>query len=411
MGAIALVVVLAVIAIGVFFITRGGDEAGDGTPVAGNTSTTGSGSILGMQTPSTEASDASTPTTDATQVTGNNPTNTAPGATTAPEQPTEADDTAEPTDDTEPAGEEEVPTEEPTDAEPDPTETPALADVPEAPADGDFGPLPPVQITSGGLTRNLELTYALNADLAAVPSSGTVYQLSWAALDEDTAAAVVAAVLPDATLTEQGSGWHAEGSGGSISLQADSVQYVGASPEPGDLPEDSSAISAANDWLLASGLVGNNVGDAFVIARDADFGRVVVQVKPAEPAPVLAFLPSATVTIGPGGAVVEANVRWPSDMTPAEYTLRDPNAVWNDVLAGRGSIEADLSQLSNSGALSAEIGVNEVTLAWSYASGENGDFLVPVIAMHGTLTMLETGEQIPASIYLTAVTADDTAQG
>lgn len=394
---------IVVIAVGIFVLTRGGDDDPSGTPAAGanGTGTSTSGSILGFAT-------ATPGTTDATTPAGQPPSTTAPTGTTANEEPTStAETTDEPTDTAD-----EEPTDEPVESEPEPTPTePSQSEVPEAPAEGDFGQLPAVQIVSGGLSRNFELTYDLQLDLTAMPTSGSVYQLLWDALDEDTAASVVASILPDATLTAQGNGWHASGTGGTISLQSGSVQFVGVESGATDVADDASAVAAASDWLLTTGLAGGNLGEAVVIARDDDFGRVVVQVKPADPAPLLAFVPSATITVGLGGTVVEANVRWPSDLIAADYTLRSGDQVWNDVLAGRGAIEADLSSLSPSGALSAEIGINDVTIAWSYASGENGEFLVPVVAFHGTLTILETGEQVPVSIYLPAVASEESAQG
>ena len=395
---------IVVIAVGIFVLTRGGDDDSSGTPVAGvsGTGTSTSGSILGLATATPDTSGATTPA-------GQQPATMAPTNTSAAVEPTStSESTDEPTD----TPEDEEPTSEPVESDPEPTATePTQSEIPEAPAEGDFGQLPAVQIVSGGLSRNFELTYDLQLDLSAMPTSGAVYQLLWSALDEDTAAGVVAAILPDATLTEQGEGWQASGSGGSISLQAGSVQFVGVESDATDIPDDESAIQAASDWLLTTGLAGGNLREAGVIARDDDFGRVVVQVKPADPTPLLAFLPSATITVGLGGTVVEANVRWPSDLIPADYTLRTGDQVWNDVLAGRGAIEADLSSLAPSGALSAEIGINDVTLAWSYASGENGEFLIPVVAFHGTLTILETGEQVPVSIYLPAVASEESAQG
>lgn len=398
--------VAALLVIGIVLFS-GGDDNGNNQQglVAGEaTSSTTDGAGAQPSATTTTSSTSTTAPNTATSTTGASaPTSTSeddvPTATTA------VDEVDEPT-----------PTEEEVAEAPDPTETPVVDDtVPteEAPFVGDFGTLPPAQIVSGGLSRTLNLDYELAASLSDMPSSAPVYLLEWPVWTEDDVAMIAANLDLDGDIEGGPGNYQVFGSTSEIYFSGATIQYV-YTGSLSDLPlgDDGSVIESARSWIYANGFISDDVDGGVIIGRDDDAGRAVVLFKPAQVSPVLSFVPSATVTVGPGGSVVEANIRWPANYVSSEYGLWSGDALWNKVLAGEGSIEADLSSVSGSGALSGTMTVYDISIAYSYAGSQDSDeFLVPLVVLSGEATLNENGEVIPVTIYVSAIAGQATPQG
>jgi hypothetical protein len=296
-------------------------------------------------------------------------------------------------------------TEEPVDEAPEPTE--------EAPFVGEFGTLPPVQIVSGGSARSLDLEYELAASLSASPSSATVYQLAWPEWTEDDVATISANLGMDGEIEGGPGNYQVFGSTAQIYFSGATIQYAYTSSLPDlDLGTDAEVIQTASSWIYANGFISDDLDGGVIIGRDDDAGRAVVLFRPAAVSPVLSFTPNATVTIGPGGTVVEARIRWPSDYIGSDYGLWSGDTLWNRVLAGEASIDADLSGVSGGGALSGLMTVYDISLAYSYAGSPGSDeYLVPLVIFSGEATINETGDVVPVSIYVSAIAGQATPQG
>jgi hypothetical protein len=339
-----------------------------------------------------------------------------PPDTATTTQPTETIELVQPT-----ATSEDIDTIEPTPTdelaeEPEPTATTVVEEAEpteEPPAIGDFGTLPPAQIVSGGLSRSLDLDYELAVSLSDSPSSAPVYLLEWPAWTEDDVATIAGNLDLDGTVEGGPGNYQVIGTTSEIYFNGSTVQYVYTSSLP-DLPlgTDANVIESARSWIYANGFISDDLNGGAVIGRDDDAGRAVVLFKPAQVSPVLSFLPSATVTVGAGGTVLEANIRWPAGYIDSEYGLWSGDALWNKVLAGSASIEADLSSVAGTGALSGTMTVTGISLAYSYAGSPAGDeFLVPLIIFSGDATINETGDVVPVSVYVAAIAGQATPQG
>jgi hypothetical protein len=392
--------VLALLVVGVLLLTGGDDDEQPGIGAATRTPT--------ATATTTQGTPGATPTPASGQVSGNAPTPTlsstvtptVPSTPTAQEpepSPTPTAVEVEPTETPTEAAEEPTATEEPEPASPDPTAT-------FPPTVGEFGPLPPAQVVSGGSSRPLDLDFELGIDLGSVPGSGSVYLIDWGTWSADLATTVASRQGIGVPATSSGSGFQAVDGAGEIYFSRGVVQYVNRrAPVGGTLEENATVIENARIWLNASGIVGTGIGEGTIVGRDDVTMRAVVLFKPAEPTPLLAFYPSATVTISPGGDVREANIRWPDGYSSAAYDMRPANQIWNDVLAGEGSIEADLSELPGSGAVVGTFTAYNASIAYSLATGSSGDYLVPLIVFSGEIVAADSGAAVPAWVYIQGV--------
>jgi len=401
--------VAAVLIIGLILFAGQGDDGddqqgivvGEVTSTATKQSTVTQPVVTPTSTSTTESTNPPPTPTSMTRL-------TQPTVTTADAEPTamaEVDEQLAPTETEEDPTEAVEPTEEPEIVEPEPTE--------EAPVVGEFGMLPPAQIVSGGLSRSLDLEYEMAASLSSSPSSAPVYLLEWPAWTEDDVATIAANLGMDGEIEGGPGNYQVFGSTAQIIFSGAEIQYAYTSSLPDlELGSDADVIQSASSWIYANGFISDDLDGGVVIGRDDDAGRAVVRFKPAQVSPVLSFTPAATVTVGPGGTIVQANIRWPSDYIGSEYGLWSGDTLWNRVLAGEGAIEADLSSVSGSGALSGVMTVYDISIAYSYAGSPGSDeYLVPLVIFSGEATLNETGDVVPVSIYVAAIAGQATPQG
>lgn len=410
--------VVALLIVGALLLTGDDDteppvQSGTGTGLA--TSTAGLGIVSG-ETPTVPSTVTQSPVAGQTTTPVSTPTS--PGNVTPTPTSTEEAD-AEPTDVAAGEDEEPTPSDEVEDADSEPTEVVVEGEEPEPEPDddtepliGDFGQLPPAQIVSGGLSRNLDFSYELDTSTLGAPQTALVYKLVWPERSMDDAQAMADSLQIGGAVEDLGGGnYQALGDSAELYIAPDVVQYVNLDGSAGgELEDDETLTSYAQDWLSSNGLISTTPGPASVIGRDEDANIAVVLVKPANPSPMLAFFPSASVTLAPGGVVQQANIQWPADYTPSEYGMKSLNEVWNRVVAGEGAVEADLSGVSGSGPVSGSFTVDEIGVGYSVASGSNGDFLVPLMVFYGT-GFADTGETFPMSIYVPAVQGEVSAAG
>ena len=419
-GVAFFVAALLVIAVILF---SGGDDNDNGQQgvTVGEATGTSMQETAAVQPGVTRTSTDTTPNTTTAPITATSTTGEgAPTATIADVEPTETtapeDEEPVPTQAEEASVDEPEPTEEPAIEEQEPTEEPVVEEpelTEEPPAIGDFGTLPPAQIVSGGLSRTLNLDYEVATSLSDLPSSAPVYLLEWPAWTADDVATIAANLGIEGAVEGGPGSFQVFGTTSEMYFSGPTVQYVytGSLPEL-PLGDDASVIESARSWIYANGFISDDVDGGLVIGRDDDAGRAVVLFKPAQVSPVLSFLPSATVTVGPGGSVIESNIRWPAGYVGSEYGLWSGDALWNKVLAGEGSVEADLSAVGGSGVLSGTLTVYSVSIAYSYAGTPGSDeFLVPLVVFSGEATLIETGDVVPVSIYVSAIAGQATPQG
>lgn len=399
--------------VGVLLLTRPGNDEPDSlafaTATAGATESVAFGTATGQVSPTPTAPPTGAPS----------PT-TPPGAastSTATEESTPTQSTVPPTGTPTESAEPTATIEDEVDPDPTATDGSSAPEEPDPtatfpPTVGDFGALPPAQIVSGGTSRRLDLDMELGVSLDSVPASGTVYRIDWGAWTADQAAAVASRQGIAAPVTGSSGNFQAVDQNGELYFSGNVVQYVNRrTPIGGVLEDNATVIENARVWLAASGMTAGNIGAGTIVGRDDTTMRAVVLFKPESPSPLLAFYPSATVTIGPGGDVREANLRWPDGYTGASYSMRSGNEIWNDILAGEGSVDADFTQIPGSAAIVGTFYIYEVSLAYSFASGGGSDYLIPLVVFSGEIADDSTGVTIPASVYIQGVYGQSAPRG
>lgn len=404
---------VAVVVVGAVLLLNGDDEDPNVSSLAADATATGSGSVVqtataGLNTPSVT-----------TEQQGASPTG-APNSTPAPAQGQatatgagdDAGDDAEGT--PEPAPElPSTATPEGTD-DGEPTEEPTVSDEPTAePPSGDFGTLPAADVPSGGLGRDLVLTYDLAIGSGDLPVEATVYHMLWEPHTAESASALATNLGITGEVTGGDGSFHVTGPEGTLSINGQSVQYLyGGKVPPVDLEDDGTLIAAAADWLTSNGLVLNDLGAGSVLGRDELGARVSVVFYSTDPETLLSVYPSARLTLGPGGTVLEAYVIWPTGYESSVYGLRSLDDVMGDLYDGRAYYELDLSAVPGDGPLSGAMTISSASIAYSTAgSTGSGQYLAPVFVLSGQVTFPDSGVSVPISVYVPAVYAQDSPRG
>lgn len=418
--------VIALIVVGALLLT-GNDDTGEPTSSTGGSGLPLATGVTGTASTAGQSAVATVPSSPQALVPGDSTVPSAISTSPAPAQPTATDSIpVEPTEsnvvvaEEETVGDDETPTsDEPAVDESDASEESLGESEPDVEPDedtqeliGEFGKLPPAQIVSGTLSRQLDLTYSLDTAAVSAPQSALVYQLIWPERGVADVQSIADSLGMDASVDDLGGGsFQAIGDATELYVSPDVIQYVNREAEgAGELEDDATIASYAESWLSSNGLVSTSPGAATVMGRDDDAGIAVVFVKPADPSPMFAAFPSASITVTAGGAVQQANIQWPADYASSEYGMKSLNEVWNRVVAGEGAIEANLSDVSGSGVVSGTFTVDEIGVGYSVASGSSGDFLVPLMVFYGT-AVADTGESFPMTIYVSAVQGEVSAAG
>jgi hypothetical protein len=298
--------------------------------------------------------------------------------------------------------------------------TPAPPVVTPAPLVGDYGALPSADIPSGSPgSGRLQLDYHLNMSLQEVPRQAAVYALQTHVWSESDAATLAKSLGITGDVQNQGNGSFRASGTGELYISNSLVQYIappgGASATPTDksLPANGALIQTAHDWLVAQNLLGAAIGPGSVTSRDENANIAQVQFKPVEPNDLLSAIPSANITLGAGGAVTEAFVRWPSSMPRSTYGLRSAADLWSDASTGRGYVEVDDSALpSGGGALTGTATITATSIAYTTAGDpETQQYLVPLVVFEGQAKVQGADTPIPIKIYVSAVGAQAAPRG
>ncbi|HLI52357.1 MAG TPA: hypothetical protein VKU87_11195, partial [Thermomicrobiaceae bacterium] len=191
-------------------------------------------------------------------------------------------------------------------------------------------------MASGSATgQALNLTYHLNMSMSAIPNSAPAYQLSPREWTESEVAGIASSLGIDGGVASQGAdSFSASGAGGSLFVAGNTLQYSGggaATPTTGTLPSSDTLIQEARQWLVNHQILTSNVGSGYVSNENNSSGQATVVIQPASPSNILGLTPSASVTLDSGGTVLQANVQWPSGLTPSNYGFRSANSLWSDV--------------------------------------------------------------------------------
>lgn len=248
--------------------------------------------------------------------------------------------------------------------------------------------LPPPDLPSSNQQGyQFQIDSSSKIDLDAVPREAPIYRLNWKAPTERRIQRIAEKLGIKGDVNDRGDG--------SFDIQGDQELYVSSGlvqfyspdqPAAGDLPDDEAAIGFAREWLRTAGLLPSNVSDGSVVSRSEQTNRVMVQFTPLEPENLIAAYPSAVVTIGPGGDVIEASVRWPEIERFDLYQLRDPKDAWAEVSSGEAFLDVQLPEgiADDQGVVKGNATYSSIEIGYTTAGLPGGDqYLQPVYIFVG----------------------------
>ena len=284
----------------------------------------------------------------------------------------------------------------------------------ELPLEGAYGFLPPAQLPSGGVSTTLALEYQLGMSLEVLPTIGTVYRIDWPVYTFEDVEFARDRLGLQAEVVEEGVGvFRVESDRGTLFVSPTEIIFRTAGFSEGtELPDDASAISISADWVDLSGFISGQMDTGEVVGRDDDLQRVVVKFRPVAPQPNLAPNPAATVTLGPGGTVLEVRIAWPASLEPSDYGYSAALDVWREVQNGQGFLEADITSVFATGQLTGVATITDYSTAYTLAGNpSSGQYLVPVITFHGSARIDQTGDEIQVSVSIPVVYFEEGTAG
>lgn len=262
---------------------------------------------------------------------------------------------------------------------------------PEGGAESELAPqLPPVDLP----TMN-ERAYVFELDSvwdgnASTPQELPIYEYEAMTYTEEQVSEIASALGIEGEIEAQGDGTYSVAGNGSLFTTPGLLQYVSGEQAPDEeIPDDVAAVAFARDWLRVSGLLPANANDGAVIATIDTPARKIVEFKPASPAPLLSSTPGITVTIGPGGTILETRISWATINQGDVYQLRSVDDAFNDVASRLSYLDVTLpeDQFPQGSTITGTVTYHEVAIAYA-TSGVQGDlqYMQPVYVFSGTYT-------------------------
>jgi hypothetical protein len=257
-----------------------------------------------------------------------------------------------------------------------------------------------------------EMAYIFEVDSSwngsgSTPAELPIYRYTGKTYSEDEVRTVADSLGVDGELTSQGEGTFTIEGNGSIYTTPGLLQFVSAvEASDEDIPGDEEAVAYAREWLRISGLMPPNSDDGAVIAQVESPARKIVGFKPASPSPLLTTSPGITVTIGPGGSVLEARITWATIEQADMYRLRGEEDAFNMVASRQSYLEVSLpvETFPQGSTITGTASYDSVSIAWSN-SGVQGDaqYLQPVYVFSGTLKAEGADDTYDIKAYVPAI--------
>lgn len=276
--------------------------------------------------------------------------------------------------------------------------------------------LPPADLPSTNEQGySYELEASLTADLGSAPVESPVYRLVPDPITESSVTELAANLGLTGAVEARGNDVYVVSGNGDLFVTSNLTQYIApAGLSEGELPSDEDAVLTARDWLQQTGLAPADLGSGEVLASSREAGRLVVQFGPIRPEILLAAYPSAVVTIGEGGAVLEARLQWPSIQQYDLYRLRESEAAWRDVEAGRAYIQAPLegSGIEQGTRIEGTVVYDSIEVGYTTSGPPDGEqFLQPIYIFSGQVTPSGETRSYPLSAYVPALVSSRTPVG
>jgi hypothetical protein len=287
---------------------------------------------------------------------------------------------------------------------------PAAAQDATAPASGDTELAP--QLPAVDLPTMNEMGYTFQVDSAwdgsgSTPQELPIYQYTGKTYTEDEVKAIADTLKIGGDITSQGEGTFTVTGDGSIFTTPGMLQYTSSAEAPDeDVPSDDESIATAREWLRTTKLLPANSGDGTIIARIDSPARKVVSFQPSAPTPILSTTPGVTVTVGPGGTVLEARISWANITEGDMYRLRGEEDAFGMIESRQSYLDLTLPQedFPQGTVVKGSASYGQVSIAWA-TSGVQGDaqYLQPVYVLTGTFTAEGSDATYDITAYVPAI--------
>lgn len=268
--------------------------------------------------------------------------------------------------------------------------------------------LPAVDLpTMNQLGYTFELESVWQGDSDSVPQDLPIYQFNAVSYSEEDVAQIADTLGVDGEISSQGEGVYTVEGDGSIYTTPGLLQFASAVEAPDeDLPDDESAIAYAREWLRVTDLLPPNIGDGAIVARIEQPARLIVGFTPADPSPLLSSTPGITVTVGPGGTILEARISW-ADIVEAEaFRLRGVDDAFTQVASRQSYLDVELptDAYPQGSDIRGTATYDTVSIAYT-TSGAVGEpqFLQPVYVFTGSLQPDGSEESFEITAYVPAI--------
>ncbi len=269
--------------------------------------------------------------------------------------------------------------------------------------------LPPPDLPSSnqqGYQFQIESDSKINLD--AVPREASVYKLIWKEPTQARTERIAEKLGIEGDVNDRGNGTYDVQGDQQLFVSAGLVQFF--SPDQPSrrrfarmtMPPSASRANGCEPLALLP----NNVDNGTVVSRSEETQRVIVQFIPLEPENLIAAYPSAVVTIGPGGDIIEASVRWPEIDRYDIYQLRDPKDAWAEVASGEAYLEVELPDgvADDEGVVSGKATYTSVEIGYTTAGLPGGaQYLQPVYIFVGRFTPEGSDSSYRIRAYVSAV--------
>lgn len=279
----------------------------------------------------------------------------------------------------------------------------------EADGESELAPqLPPVDLpTMNEMSYTFEIESTWDGSANSTPQEVPVYRFTSTDYTEEEVRTIADTIGIDGEVTSQGEGTFTVEGNGSIYTTPGLLQFVSEIEAPDeDLPSDSEAIAYAREWLRISDLLPANSDDGEVLAQIETPARKIVGFKPATPSPLLTSSPGITVTIGPGGTVLEARISWASVEEGDTYRLRGQEAAFEVVASRQSYLDIALpeDEFPQGSTITGTATYDSVSIAYS-TSGVQGttQYIQPVYVFNGSMTPEGSDESYPITAYVPAI--------
>ena len=276
--------------------------------------------------------------------------------------------------------------------------------------------LPPADLPSTNEQGySYDLQASLTADLNRTRAEAPVYRLVPGSVTANGTDVLADRLGLSGSVEERGDDVFVVSGNGDLFVTTTLIQYI-APPDSadGELPSDDEAVLIARDWLVETGLAPADLGAGEIVAASRDTGRLSVQFSPLEPDRLLAAYPSAVITVGGDGAVIEARLQWPAIEQFDLYRLRDAESAWRDVEAGGAYIEAPLagSEIEQGTRVEGTVVYDTIEIGYTTSGPPDGEqFLQPIYIFSGQVTPAGSSRSYPLSAYVPALVSSRTPVG